>query len=204
MSDYFKDITGTKKAIEEMFKPYTSIQQTIDSMKVTGLKAKPLFDMSEVINLQLEPIRKINEDFANQVSKIVNPFKDFKFISDELIIPSFFESYNSTKELIENFEEYEEDIDEKRLQEIKDNVVEMEDVKQTIDNLDEKEQGIFKSTLKDSYITINENVNKDVKHTEIDFMLQQHFITEALSDLIPGLQAYFLILHIMIAILNKQ
>ena len=193
MDDYFKDIANTRDAVERMFKPYKEIIKGIEEqskehakiMQAASNHAQPAIIASEIINEKIELIGKTNKDLAEQINNIIKPIQNINSSPDDLIISNFINSYNSTKELIDNFEEYDNIESDNRLSDInkaKEKTGKLPDLQYEIENLDENEKKELKEFIKEVYPDLNKDKSKlDSLNSKLKFLVITSNIPDALA-----------------------
>lgn len=208
LSDSFnnnlKQIIDTRAAMEEMFKPYTSFvekmnktnEDLINSMKSVAEQAQPVINTAEILSIKLEPIKRINEDLANQIYNIAKPLQDIKFITDNLIIPNFFESYNSTRELVNNFEEYDNIQGDERLDEVrqaKEKIGEMPDIEEEFKKLNPEQIEQIKEIILAMNYEIEKEEKKEYKGSKSSTILKSLNAFIAIPKIPKAIREYYII-----------
>lgn len=222
-----KHIEETRLVIEKIFEPYLTTIVTVnkqtkparDSFKkiseqtkslkgaATSKQVESFKSTADLINKQLEPLRKTNQKLAKQIDIIINPLKIFESISDSLIIPNFIDSYNSTKELINNFKEYDTIKNEEQLlalKKAKENYNFSNNIESKIRDLSNDEEGILQSYLKDIYTVITKKLNNEDVIAETSVLLSINHIAKDLEHIIPELEAYLILLNVFVIILKSK
>lgn len=173
----------------------------------TAKQVESFKSTADLINKQLEPLRKTNQKLAKQIDIIINPLKIFESISDSLIIPNFIDSYNSTKELINNFKEYDTIKNEEQLlalKKAKENYNFSNNFESKIKDLSNNEEGILQSYLKDIYTVITKKLNNEDVIAETSVLLSINHIAKDLEHIIPELEAYLILLNVFVIILRSK
>src|SRR5699024_12045470 len=109
---------------------------------------------TEILDEKIESIRKINENLAGENNQAIETMQNINFIPDNLIISKFLVSYNSIKNLIDNFEKYEVSLTKNQLNalnKIKKNNLFTIDIEAEIDNFSNEQKRTFKDYIKQSY-----------------------------------------------------
>src|SRR5699024_4578766 len=97
---------------------------------------------TELFDEKIESIRKINENLG-EINQAIEPMQNINFIPDNLIISKFLVSYNSIKNLIDNFEKYEVSLTKNQLNalnKIKKNNLFTIDIEAEIDNFSNEQK----------------------------------------------------------------
>lgn len=214
MDDYFKDIANTRDAVERMFNPYKEIIKEVDEqskehakiMQSASNQAQPIIIASGIINEKIELIRKTNKDLAEQIDKVMNPLKDIDTISNDLIIPNFIDSYNSMKELINNFEDYEDNLTEGQssaLNEIKESKIITSNIESKLDNLEDEQKRTFKDYLRINYVNLLTRFDYESITSEINKTFNVYQLSEGLTSIKPEFEGYLIILDVLIIVLSN-
>lgn len=220
----FKQIEEAHETIERVFKPYIAIMKAadkhaetaIDSFEQVNKQAENITGFAEqveqfkvtadILNKNLEPLKKTNRKLANQISNIMKPLKNFELISNNLILPSFIESYNSTKKLINDFNKYDEIKSDEQLQailEMQENYSDSDNIESKLKDLGEEDQSKFSAIMKRFLIGTSYRINNNSSYTEAEMLSIQYEMTEVLSEQIPQLAWYFFIINMILLMIKK-
>lgn len=206
IDNYFKDIVNINNTIERMFEPYKEVIKDINNQNkkyikhTQGATSQAVFaiNTTELFDEKIESIRKINENLAGEINQAIEPMQNINFIPDNLIISKFLVSYNSIKNLIDNFEKYEVSLTKNQLNalnKIKKNNLFTIDIEAEIDNFSNEQKRTFKDYIKQSYKKIAKKLNDEEITEETSKFIVTLQVEDNLSNISSGIEDYLIIIE---------
>lgn len=195
MDDYFKSINEIGKinlGLDKLFEPYTNL-----SKEIRKQYTEPITQLRE----SLTEITNVNLKLKEQLDEIFKPIVEFQQISQKFDMSGFISSYNSTKKLIDDFEEFEHVDDEDRLIEIrqaKEQISELPDIEPAIDSLSNQQ----KEEVEELATEVFERLKNKERIEDVNKIATGYLISEELSNagILDGFEKYTVIIDILLSL----